>query len=198
MKPSAPATQAEFRPDPPVCLLTPEEARAALPQLGSLLRVCVEDGAGIGFILPLPQEKAVAFWQSRLPLLESGEAFLMAAKEGEEIAGVVMLMLAGQDNGRHRAEVAKLMVHPRHRRKGLARNLMTAIDTLARAQGRWLLVLDTVTGDRAEKLYPACGYHKVGVIPDYAFNSHGHLDATTVFYKDLRGEIPDTSMPSRT
>ncbi|WP_299811829.1 GNAT family N-acetyltransferase [uncultured Roseibium sp.] len=187
MNPSTLATRSEFRPQPPVSLLSPEEARAALPQLGNLLKACVEDGAGIGFILPLPQEKAEGFWQSRLPLLESGEAFLMAAKEGEEIAGVVMLMLAGQDNGRHRAEVAKLMVHPRHRRKGLARKLMTAIDGLARAQERWLLVLDTVTGDRAEKLYPACGYSKVGVIPDFAFNSHGHLDATTVFYKDLRG-----------
>ncbi|PVB60529.1 GNAT family N-acetyltransferase [Labrenzia sp. 011] len=186
MNPSAPTARPEFVPEPPVWLLSPEAARAALPRLASLLKTCVEDGAGIGFILPLSQEKAQDFWQSRLPLLERGEAFLMVAGEGEEIAGVVMLMLADQDNGRHRAEVAKLMVHPRHRRKGLARKLMTAIDSLARAQDRWLLVLDTVTGDRAEKLYPACGYRKVGIIPDYAFNSHGHLDATTVFYKDLR------------
>jgi len=178
--------QTGFRPEPPVFLLTQDEVRAAVPELGSLLKACVEDGAGIGFILPLPQEKAEAFWQSRLPFLQSGEAFLMAAKEGEEIAGVVMLLLAGQDNGRHRADVAKLMVHPRHRRKGLARKLMSAVDGLARTQNRWLLVLDTVTGDRAEQLYPSCGYEKAGVIPNYAYNSHGHLDATTLFYKDLR------------
>ena len=78
------------------------------------------------------------------------------------------------------------MVHPRHRRKGLARKLMTDIDGLALSLNRWLLVLDTVTGDRAEKLYPACGYKQVGIIPDYAYGSHGNLDATTVFYKDLR------------
>jgi len=107
-------------------------------------------------------------------------------RAGDEIAGTVMLCLAPQNNGPHRAEVAKLMVHPAHRRKGMARKLMQAIDGLAREQDRWLLVLDTVTGDRAEKLYPACGYMKAGVIPDYAYGSHGSLDATTLFYKDLR------------
>ncbi|MCK7615435.1 GNAT family N-acetyltransferase [Roseibium sediminicola] len=182
---SKPATT-PFLPEPPVHLLTPAEVRAAVPQLAALLMACVEDGAGIGFILPLSREKAEAFWESRLPALEAGEAFLMVAKDGNEIAGVVMLALAPQDNGLHRAEVAKLMVHPGHRRKGLARKLMAAIDGLALSLDRWLLVLDTVTGDRAEKLYPTCGFQKVGVIPDYAYGSHGVLDATTVFYKDLR------------
>ncbi len=175
-----------FLPEPPVYLPTVEETRAALPQLGRLLKACVEDGAGIGFILPISLEKAEAFWAGKLSAIEAGEAILMVARDGEDIVGVVMLALAPQDNGRHRAEVAKLMVHPDHRRKGLARKLMAAIDGLARAQGRWLLVLDTVTGDRAEKLYPTCGYQQAGVIPDYAYNSHGHLDATTLFYKDLR------------
>ena len=180
------AAATAFRPDAPIVLLSPEEVRASLQSLGELLLACVEDGAGIGFILPLTVDKAVAFWESRLPGLEAGETFLMVARDGEEIAGVVMLALAPQDNGRHRAEVAKLMVHPNHRRKGLARKLMAAIDGLALSLERWLLVLDTVTGDRAEKLYPTCGYRKVGVIPDYAYGSHGTLDATTVFCKDLR------------
>ena len=78
------------------------------------------------------------------------------------------------------------MVHPDHRRRGFARKLMLAVDGLALSTNRWLLVLDTVTGDRAEQLYPTCGYRKVGVIPGYAYGSHGTLDATTVFYKDLR------------
>lgn len=182
--PEAPYTA--FQPEAPIQLLSPEEAKRTVPQLGALLQACVEDGAGIGFVLPLSRSKAEAFWQSRLSSLETGEAFLMVARDGSDIAGVVMLALAPQDNGRHRAEVAKLMVHPDHRRKGLARKLMAAIDGLALSQGRWLLVLDTVTGDRAEALYPTCGYQKVGIIPDYAYGSHGTLDATTVFYKDLR------------
>jgi GNAT superfamily N-acetyltransferase len=173
-------------PQPPVQLLSPEDARSSLSSLADLLKACVEEGAGIGFILPLSKEKAEAFWAAQLPSLEAGQAFLLAVKEEETISGVVMLALAPQDNGPHRADVAKLMVHPNHRRKGLARQLMVAIDNLAVSLDRWLLVLDTVTGDRAEQLYPTCGYRKVGIIPDYAYGSHGSLDATTVFYKDLR------------
>jgi GNAT superfamily N-acetyltransferase len=176
----------DFQPEAPLFLLSAEQVHIAIPKLGLLLKACVEDGAGIGFILPLSCQKAEKFWEERLPVLNSGDTFLMAAQDGEEVIGVVMLALAPQDNGQHRAEVAKLMVHPNHRRKGLARKLMAAIDGLALSLDRWLLVLDTVTGDRAEKLYPACGYQKVGVIPDYAYGSHGKLDATTVFYKDLR------------
>ncbi|CTQ52888.1 Acetyltransferase [Roseibium album] len=176
----------EFQPVAPVFLLSADQVRAAVPDLAQLLQACVEDGAGIGFILPLPRQKAETFWQQGIPALESGDAYLMVAREGDEIAGVVVLTLAPQDNGQHRAEVAKLMVHPNHRRKGVARKLMTAIDGLALSLDRWLLVLDTVTGDRAENLYPTCGYQKVGAIPDYAYGSHGTLDATTVFYKDLR------------
>jgi len=175
-----------YQPDPPVFLLTSAEVRTSIGALGALLKACVEDGAGIGFILPLGQEKADAFWQKQLVSVDNGSAFVMVARDKEAIAGVVMLALAPQDNGGHRAEVAKLMVHPDHRRKGLARKLMTGIDGLAVSLDRWLLVLDTVTGDRAEKLYPTCGYKKVGCIPDYAYGSHGTLDATTVFYKDLR------------
>ncbi|MES0879760.1 GNAT family N-acetyltransferase [Roseibium sp. SCP14] len=175
-----------FLPEPPVFLCEPEDLRQIMPELGRLLRACVEDGAGIGFVLPLEQEQAEAFWTSRISGIENGDAFMMVAREGEEISGVVMLVLAPQDNGRHRAEVAKLMVHPHHRRKGVARKLMAAVDGLALSLDRWLLVLDTVTGDRAERLYPTCGYRKVGIIPDYAYGSHGSLDATTVFYKDLR------------
>ncbi|QDG78585.1 GNAT family N-acetyltransferase [Labrenzia sp. PHM005] len=179
-----------FVPERPVHLLSAEEADAAVPDLAKLLKDCVEDGAGIGFVLPLTLEKAEAFWRERAADVAGGTAFMLVAKDGAEIAGVVMLCLAPQDNGRHRADVAKLMVHPDHRRKGLARKLMTAIDGLALSLGRWLLVLDTVTGDRAEKLYPTCGYIKVGVIPDYAYGSHEGFDDTTVFYKDLREIIP--------
>lgn len=176
----------EFIPERPVFLLSADEAQKTVPALGNLLRTCVEDGAGIGFVLPLPQEKAEAFWQEKLSGIRQGTSLIMVAKDGERIAGVVMLVPAPQDNAGHRADVAKLMVHPECRRKGLARKLLAAIDGLAKSKGRWLLVLDTVTGDSAENLYPTCGYERVGVIPDYAYSGHGKLDATTVFYKDLR------------
>lgn len=179
-----------FRPNPPLALLTPAEGRAAIPELGGLLKACLEAGAGIGFVLPLSQEKAEAFWAGQMGDLEAARSYLIAAKVDGRIAGVVMLCLVQKDNGSHRADVAKLLVHPDFRRQGLARKLMTAIDGLARSLGRWMLVLDTVTGDPADHLYPACGYVKVGVIPDHSYGSHGNLDHVSLFYKDLRGELP--------
>ncbi|MEJ8475459.1 GNAT family N-acetyltransferase [Roseibium algae] len=174
-----------FTPELPVELLTVSEARAGVSELGEVLRACVEDGAGVGFVLPFTQAAAEAFWASRLDGIERGERHLLVVRMEGRIVGTVMLELAQQDNGRHRAEVAKLLMHPTARRKGLARKLLGALDGLALSLSRTLLVLDTVTGDTAEGLYPQCGYIRVGVIPAYATSAHGSLDATTVFYKQL-------------
>lgn len=76
-----------FTPEAPVDLMSADEVRRSLPALGQLLKACVEDGAGIGFLLPMPQDKAEAFWASKLPAIESGEAFLLAARHGADIAG---------------------------------------------------------------------------------------------------------------
>lgn len=174
-----------FVPEAPLALLKALEVKSELADLGAVLHACVADGAGVGFVLPFSQEAAEAFWASRLAGIKSGERFLLVARLEGRIVGTVMLELAGQDNGRHRAEVAKLLVHPGARRKGLAKQLLTALDALALSHGRTLLVLDTVTGDVAEGLYPKCGYTRVGTIPAYASSPHGDLDATTVFYKQL-------------
>ena len=46
-----------------------------------------------------------------------------------------------------------------------------------------LLVLDTVTGDDAERLYTRLGWTRVGVIPNYALYPDGRPCDTTVFWK---------------
>jgi len=51
--------------------------------------------------------------------------------------------------------------------------------------GRTLLVLDTVTGSDAERLYTKSGWQRCGVIPDYALWPQGGLCSTTVFYRQL-------------
>jgi GNAT superfamily N-acetyltransferase len=176
---------ADFTLEAPVELLSFNDAKSELAALGEVLRACVEGGAGVGFVLPFTQERAEAFWALRLAGLEAGERYLLAARQQGRVVGTVMLELAQQDNGRHRADVAKLLVHPDARRQGLARKLLTGLDGLALSLGRTLLVLDTVTGDVAEGLYPLCGYTRVGTIPGYAVSAFGDLDATTVFYKQL-------------
>lgn len=170
---------------PPIEYLTADRAEAELAALGEVLWACVQGGAGIGFVLPFEKQAAEAFWRSRLAGLRAGERQLLVARIDGRIVGTVMLELAPQDNGRHRAEVAKLMVHPQARRQGLSRRLLAAVEDLALSLGRTLLVLDTVTGDTAEGIYPRAGYSRVGVIPGYAQAARGGLNATTVFYKQL-------------
>ena len=63
---------------------------------------------------------------------------------------------------------------------------MTALESIAKREGRTLLTLDTVTGGIAEPLYRSLGYVTVGIIPRYARGSvTTELEATTIMYKEL-------------
>ncbi len=89
------------------------------------------------------------------------------------------------DNQPHRGDIAKLLVHRKARRRGIAQRLMGAIDEAAREEGKTVLVLDTVTGGHAERLYERAGWQRVGVIPKYALMPGGEPCGTTFFFKHL-------------
>jgi len=151
-----------------------------------LLRDSVEGGASVGFPAPLKREAAEAFWQEMLREVESPyRVILVATTEQGEVAGSVQLALAQRENGRHRAEVQKLLVHSRYRNQGLGRRLMEAIEHEAQQRAISLLVLDTIEGELAEQLYLKLGYVRVGEIPNYASFPDGRLWATVIFYKGL-------------
>jgi hypothetical protein len=63
---------------------------------------------------------------------------------------------------------------------------MLAAETAARASGRWLLVLDTVTGSAADAMYRSLGWQETGIVPDYALLTDGRPWPATFFWKDLR------------
>jgi GNAT superfamily N-acetyltransferase len=71
------------------------------------------------------------------------------------------------------------------RRRGIAERLMIALEDEARREGKTCLVLDTVTGGDAERLYARAGWTRVGVIPDYALMPTGERCATTYFFKHV-------------
>ncbi|MBK3424247.1 GNAT family N-acetyltransferase, partial [Methylobacterium ajmalii] len=98
--------------------------------------------------------------------------------------------LAGPPNGRHRAEITKVLVHPRARRRGLGRALMNEAEAVARAEGRSLLVLDTRSHDAGEALYRSLGYAVTGVVPDYACSPDGVPEPCTFMHKRLPGSAP--------
>lgn len=150
-----------------------------------LLQVCVDDGASIGFLPPLSEREARDFWARVVSMLRAGEAWLWSADVDGKLVGTVQLHAASSANGRHRGEVAKLMVDPDARRRGIARALMLALEAQALSQGRTTLVLDTRAGDPSERLYASLGYQRVGEIPRYARSASGQLDSTAFFYKLL-------------
>jgi GNAT superfamily N-acetyltransferase len=168
--------------------LGPGEAAACVPALAQVLIDCVEGGASVSFMQPMTAEKAMRFWQMVVGGVARGErALLVAEDEGGTILGTVQLVLALPENQPHRADVAKLLVHRRARRRGIAERLMQALEATAREEGRTLLVLDAVTGGDAARLYARTGWQRVGDIPNYALMPDGAPCATTYFYKALGG-----------
>jgi len=163
-------------------LFTPDAHLQALTQL---LQDCVMGGASLGFLSPLGADEAQAYWDGVAADMRSGARLLLVAMEGVELAGAVQLALCGKKNGQHRAEIEKLMVHTRHRRKGLGDALMLGIEALAGEHGRSLLVLDTRCDDTASTLYRKHGYIEAGRIPGYALSADGGLDGTSYFYKQM-------------
>lgn len=154
--------------------------------LADVLIDCVEGGASVSFMLPLSREKALSFWRGVLQGAANKERVLLVAEDANRrIIGTVQLITALPDNQPHRADVAKMLVHRDARRQGIAAQLMAAIDQAARDEGKPVLVLDTVTGGDAERLYQRAGWQVVGVVPNYALMPDGAYCGTTFFHKQL-------------
>jgi ribosomal protein S18 acetylase RimI-like enzyme len=174
---------AEWQPNHPAAPSVDDE----IEMLADVLQAAVYGGAGVSFFVPFSMDDARAFWTDKVlaPMRESTRRVVVARRAGR-IVGTVQLDLDMPPNQQHRAAVAKLLVHPSARRRGIARALMLEIEKMARAEGRTLLTLDTVTGSQAEALYRSLDYIVAGVIPRYARGSlTPELEAATVMYKEL-------------
>jgi len=163
-------------------ILTPEPS--SLRDLCHLLQDAVHGGASVGFLAPLGDDTAVHYWQHVFDHLSDGRCLWVAESDGQ-IIGSVQLELCGKENGRHRAEVQKLLVRRAFRGRGVSTLLMRAAEECARADCRTLLVLDTQAGSVAEAVYRHLGWQAAGQIPDYATTPNGVLHATVYFYKQL-------------
>ena len=166
--------------DAQVRVLTPEDAKAAVPALAEVLIDCVERGASVSFMAPLSRDRAEAFWTEVAEAVARGERALLAAFEGDRLTGTVQLILDQPENQPHRADIGKMLVHGAARRQGVAGRLMAAAEDAARDAGKTLLVLDTASPE-AMRVYERQGWTRVGVIPDYALLPDGR-PCDTVFY----------------
>ncbi len=156
-----------------------------VPALAAVLLDCVEGGASVSFMATLERTEAEAFFASVVDAAEKGERILLAAFLDDHLVGTVQMVPAVAPNQPHRADIAKLLVLRSARGQGAASLLMRRVEEVSRREGRTLLVLDTVTGGTAEKLYERIGWNRVGVIPDYALFPDGSPCDTTVFWKKL-------------
>ena len=152
--------------------------------LARVLIDCVEGGASVSFMHPLPLEKALAFWRRVADDVARGARNLLVAEDASGIVGTVQLVLEQPENQPHRADLSKMLVHRRARRRGVGDALIRAAEDAARHCGKSLLVLDTASGD-AERLYARMGWTLVGAVPDYALWPRTGLCATNFYYRRL-------------
>lgn len=157
---------------------------AELAGLADVVVDVVEGGASIGFMQPFPQTRAVEFWRAIADDVERGARALLVAEDALGIVGTVHLVLAQPENQPHRADLSKMLVHRRARRRGVGAALLRAAEDTARACGRSLLVLDTAS-DAAERLYERQGWVRVGTVPGFALLPDGAPCDTTFFYREL-------------
>lgn len=150
-------------------------------ELVDLLIQVVDSDASIGFLPPLSNQEAEKYWSG----VVSPDVILLIALLEDAVVGTVQLHLSPKPNGSHRAEIAKLMTHPNHQRKGIGRLLMHEAEVRAVQEGRTLLVLDTREGDVSNRLYGSMGYIEGGRIPGYAISANGEKDPTVFYYKML-------------
>ena len=168
-------------------VLDPASYEAAIPELAALLIDAVEGGASINFMAGATPEQTAGWWRARLEAVQSGRITLFVARDDEgRIIGSTLIDRSTNPNSPHRAEIGKVIVHRSARRQGIATALMRAAEERARDEGRWMLILDTVTGSAAAALYESLGWQTVGTIPGYALNTAGVPEAATYYYKDLR------------
>ena len=159
--------------------------RAHLDELDAVLAECVAGGASVSYLAPFSHEQARSAFEPVAAEVEQDRRLLLAAIAEDRLVGTVQVHLALPPNQPHRGEIAKLLVHRSARRHGIAQLLMERAESEARAVGKTLLVLDTVTGEDAERLYTRLGWTRGGTIPGYALYPDGRPCSTTIFWKTL-------------
>ena len=169
-----------------VVTLDAPQAREYMAELIEVLRDSVDNGGSVGFLPPLDTDEAQHFWEGMIAEVAEGSRILIVAQDdARRVIGTVSLGLVMKPNGKHRAEVQKLLVHTNARRHGIGRALMDAAEMAARHAKRTMLYLDTREGDPASALYRSMGYVQSGIIPRYVTDTNGAYQTTVVFYKLL-------------
>ncbi len=165
--------------------LTSDDLLSVADGLADLLADVVDGGASVGFLSPLDKDAAVQWWTSLAPAVADERLLIWVSSTDGRIDGTVQLVRAPMPNSRKRGEIAKLLVRSSARGRGLGRSLLSVAEVAALDNGLSLLLLDTVPGTPAERLYEKAGWTRLGSVPGYAADPYGELQPTIFFYKTL-------------
>jgi GNAT superfamily N-acetyltransferase len=166
------------------------ELRARRGELVALLADAVDGGASVGFVLPHAPVEYDQHWDDVAAAVDGGRSVVLVCERAGRIVGTVQLTPCARPNGRHRAEVQKLLVLRPAREAGIGSALMREVEALALRQGHRLLLLDTRVDSVAERLYHRLGWHAFGTVPDYACDPDGTPASCTFFYKSCGEAAP--------
>jgi|GEM_PF-537982 len=163
--------------------VAPNEPGAA-QALARLLEDGVASGASVGFLWPMPEGEARLWAEGIVANIGPGLLLWFAERDGQVI-GTVQLVPVLKANGRHRAEVSKLLVHCNARGVGVATLLLQALEAQARCLGIKLLALDTEAGSAADTVYERDGWRRMGEMPGHSVSPSGVFHDTAYFFKPL-------------
>ncbi|QRM42684.1 GNAT family N-acetyltransferase [Rhizobium sp. BG4] len=166
-----------------------DTAARHLPRFSDILIDSVEGGALVGHVIPVNAAAVASYWEGVFASVGVGERLLICATVDGEIVGTVQLYLSPEPNAPHRGEVYKLLVHPTFRNRGIGEALMKAVEVEARNRARTLLLLDTVQGGPAERLYGRLGWQAIGVVPRHFVDPWGELRSSVYMMRFLDSEI---------
>lgn len=177
-------------------LLDRDGAEKYRDSLITLLQSCVNDdppASSIGFLAPLRDTAADAYWTAvfdDLAAAPSAPTLLVVPDANDpsssSVVATVQIARYAKETHAHKGEIRKLLVHPSHRRGGLGRRLMDAVERIAREDlGIGMLLLDTARDTPARQFYRRLGWTEWGMCPEYARFADGRMSDCSFFYKKL-------------
>ena len=165
------------------------QARERVGDFVALSKAVIDAGSHLGWDVSFDGIAVSGYWQHRSRDIDGRNVLLFGSFSSDDLLGTVQLERGHFPTSLHRAEVAKLMVAPSARRRGIASQLMDELEKRAVTIGIELLVLDTRAGEPVEILYQRRGYTRTGHVPHWMKYRDGSYKDTVFFYKLLKENI---------
>ncbi len=157
-----------------------------LDQATALLRDLVSAGAALGWVDPPPAGEVVGLLRQVAAAGDRGDACLVAAWLGGELAGLGYWRRYVRATHRPHADVEKLAVAPARQGRGVGRRLMDELVSAAVDAGIEVLTLDfRGDNDRAAKLYRSLGFSEYGRLRRFVAVGPARFDKV-LYARDLR------------